>query len=58
MEKEEAFNHYAGLLESLSKLKGIAGASPFVEGQALIQKDEWGTGVLVRGIDPRWQQDT
>ena len=56
IEKEEAFNHYAGLLESLSKLKGIAGASPFVEGQALIQKDEWGTGVLVRGIDSRTEK--
>lgn len=52
IEKDGALSNYAPLSASLLKLKGVAGASPFVEGQALIQKGEWGTGVLVRGIDP------
>src|SRR3989338_6856129 len=58
IEKEEAFNNYPLILESLSKIKGVTGASPFVEGQALIQKGEWGTGVLVRGIDSKTEKSS
>lgn len=56
IEKEEAFRSYGPLTASLLKLKGVAGAAPFIEGQALIQKGEWGTGVLVRGIDPKTEK--
>ncbi len=30
-----------------------AGAAAYVEGQALLQAGEWGTGILVRGVDTR-----
>lgn len=52
IEKEGAFARYQDLAQSLSKLKGATGAAPFVEGQALIQKEALGSGVLVRGIEP------
>ncbi len=56
IEKEGAFTNYAQLIEKLKKNALVMGASPYVEGQALIQKGEWGTGVLVRGIDTQTEK--
>ena len=51
IEKDGAFNNAPGLLDKLRQNDLVAGASPYVEGQALIQKGESATGVLVRGVD-------
>jgi len=51
IEKEGGLADYESLAGKLSLNPLIAGAAPFVEGQALVQKDEWGAGVLVRGVD-------
>ncbi len=51
IEKEGFFDNYQAVLADLGKIYPIKGASPFVEAQALVQKDEWATGVLVRGLD-------
>ena len=56
IEKEAPFENYGEVMRTLVKYREVAGASPFVEGQALVQKGEWGTGVLVHGIDPRGEK--
>ena len=53
VEKDEAFTDAEAVMGRLAQLTTVSGVSPFVEGQALLQVGEWGTGVLVRGIDPR-----
>ncbi len=56
IEKEPPFDNYLEVMKDLAKHRDVAGVSPFVEGQALVQKGEWGTGVLVHGIDPRGEK--
>ncbi len=56
IEKEAPFDNYLEVMKDLAKHRDVAGVSPFVEGQALVQKGEWGTGVLVHGIDPRGEK--
>ncbi len=51
IEKEGAFNDHESLIGQLRGSPLIVGAAAFVEGQALVQKGDWSTGVLVRGID-------
>ena len=51
IEKDGLFDQYELLIEKLKNAPLVAGASAFVEGQALIQKGDWTTGVLVRGVD-------
>ena len=53
VEKDGEFREAAAVTQSLEKTGVIAGVSSYVEGQALFQVGEWGTGVLVRGIDTR-----
>ncbi|HTL71178.1 MAG TPA: ABC transporter permease, partial [Candidatus Eisenbacteria bacterium] len=53
VEKEGVFREYPVLMEKLSKARMVRGAAPYIEGQALIQNEEWGSGVLVRGLDPQ-----
>ncbi len=51
IEKEGVFNDHDALIRQCRRLPLVAGAAAFVEGQALVQKGDWATGVLVRGID-------
>lgn len=51
IEKEGVFNDHESLIDQLRGSPLIVGAAAFVEGQALVQKGDWTTGVLVRGID-------
>ena len=51
IEKVEPFNDATPVIEKVRQMPFVAGASAFVEGQALVQIGEWGTGVLVRGVD-------
>src|SRR3989338_8129884 len=51
IEKAGVFNDHDALIRECRRLPLVAGASAFVEGQALVQKGDWATGVLVRGID-------
>ena len=51
MEKEGVFSDWTQIQAMLARMPLVKGASAFVEGQALIQKEEWASGVLVRGID-------
>ena len=52
VEKEGAFSDVDAVRQKLSSIHGVRGSSPYVEGQALMQSGDWGSGVLVRGIDP------
>ncbi len=48
-------------LEALTKLKTfpyVLGASPYIDGQALVKKEKSIFGVQVRGIDPKLQAET
>jgi len=56
VEREGLFDNASGVSQSLKKNPQVSGVSPFVEGQALMQKEDWGSGVLVRGIDPRGEK--
>ena len=51
VEKDGEFRESAAVMQMLEKTGLIAGVSSYVEGQALFQVGEWGTGVMVRGID-------
>lgn len=52
IEKASPFLDSDSVITKLEQVKGVKGASAFIEGQALCQVEEWGTGVLIRGIDP------
>ncbi len=52
VEKEAPFEDAQAVRERLARLPGVKASAPYVEGQALFQSGDWGTGVLVRGIDP------
>ena len=56
IEKEEPFTDPAGVINRLAAIHGVRGAAPYIEGQALLQSGDWGSGVLVRGIDPRMER--
>ena len=51
VEKEGLFDNYDLLVTKLEKAYHLKGVAPFIEGQALVQKEEWASGVLVRGVD-------
>ena len=51
VDKEGPFPADAEVLSAVKNTQGVKGVSPYVEGQALFQVGEWGTGVLVRGVD-------
>lgn len=52
VEKDGVFDDAAAASARLRVLPGVKGIAPYVEGQALLQAGEWGSGVLVRGIEP------
>lgn len=52
VEKDGVFDDALAVSTRLRAVKGVKGVAPYVEGQALLQAGEWGSGVLVRGIDP------
>lgn len=52
VEKDEAFTDWRELSNKIGRSEVVSGVAPYIEGQALLQVDEWGTGVLVRGVDP------
>ncbi len=56
--KDGGFSDYPQVIQNLEKESSVLSAAPFVEGQALVQHGEWGTGVLVRGIDPLAEKKT
>ncbi len=45
------------LIQRIRAIKGITGASEYIEGQVLLRSGEWGSGVLVRGINPRTEKN-
>lgn len=51
IEKESVFNDHGALIRQCRLSPLVSGAAAFVEGQALVQKGDRATGVLVRGID-------
>ena len=51
IEKEGLFTDSTAVMERLETVRGAQGTAPFIEGQALLQSGDWGSGVLVRGID-------
>ena len=56
VEKEGIFSEYADVMKRLASSRGVRGVSPYIEGQALLQSGDWGSGVLVRGIDTRTER--
>jgi lipoprotein-releasing system permease protein len=57
VEKEGVFDDYASAMTTTRGFRSVKGVSPYVEGQALFQVGEWGTGVLVRGVDVRLEKN-
>ena len=53
IERDGDFSQYAPLEQRLEKSGLASGVSSYVEGQALLQSGEWGTGILLRGVDTR-----
>lgn len=51
VEKEGLFDNDEAWMNKLEKTYRLKGVAPYVEGQALVQKNEWVAGVLVRGLD-------
>lgn len=51
IEKEKGIDEPAVVMDKLDRNPLVTGSAPFVEGQALLQKGESASGVLVRGID-------
>ena len=56
VEKEGVFNDFAAAEKVIHSSKAVSGVSPYVEGQALFQVGEWGSGVLVRGVDVKTER--
>ena len=52
VEKDGEFRESAAIARKLESTGLVAGAASYVEGQALFQVGEWGTGVMLRGVDP------
>src|SRR5262245_12511630 len=57
VEKDGAFNDAAAVSKRVKQVPGVTAVSPYIEGQALLQSGEWGSGVLVRGIDPSAEKE-
>ena len=51
VENEGVFDDFQAAEKSIRASRAVNGVSPYVEGQALFQAGEWGSGVLVRGVD-------
>ncbi len=51
IEKEGIFDDFSAAEKIVLSSPSVSGVSPYVEGQALFQVGEWGSGVLVRGIE-------
>ncbi len=56
IEKEGVFDDFLQVEKTARVSDAVSGVSPYVEGQALFQVGEWGTGVLVRGVDVRTEK--
>jgi len=52
IEKQGGIDNPQELLTVLDNTKGVTGASPYINGQALFRAGEAVTGVMLRGIDP------
>lgn len=52
IEKAGGIDNAQELLAALDRADKVAGASPFINGDALLKTNEVATGVLLRGIDP------
>ncbi|MCQ9208681.1 MAG: lipoprotein-releasing ABC transporter permease subunit [Omnitrophica bacterium] len=52
IEKEGGIDNQEELLARLTDTKGLIGASPFINGQALLKINKKITGVMLRGIEP------
>jgi len=52
IEKQGRIDNQEQLLAKLDNTKGVIGASPFINGQALFKVGEEVTGVILRGIEP------
>jgi len=51
MEYSGAMRNPAKVIDTVSKVKGVAGATPFVYGQAMLKSGPNVSGVVIRGID-------
>jgi len=47
-----SLENYNDLIKEVEKQKGVLGAAPTVEGQALVKSQNRQSGTLIRGIDP------
>ena len=53
IEKNGEFREAAAVAGKLLSSGAVKGAAAYIEGQALLQTGDWGTGVIVRGVDTR-----
>jgi len=57
IEKEGGITDYNGLVTEINKIPHVKASSPFINGQALIRRDEQVLGLILRGIDPVREKD-
>ena len=53
VEKETGVDNYNEVTEKIRALKGVAAASPYVQGNIFIEYDDQAAAMVVRGIDAR-----
>ena len=56
VEKEGIFDDQVAATKTIRSSRAVSGVSPYVEGQALFQVGEWGSGVIVRGVDAKTEK--
>jgi len=52
IERDGGIGDYNTLVDSVNKMPHVVASSPFINGQALIRKNDEALGVILRGIDP------
>lgn len=56
LEKDGGFRDWRSAQQALSGSGHVRASAPFIEGQALLEKEGFSTGVLIRGIDPEQEE--
>ncbi|MDO8603227.1 MAG: lipoprotein-releasing ABC transporter permease subunit [Candidatus Omnitrophota bacterium] len=57
IEKEGGITDYNAVISEINKIPHVKASSPFINGQALIRRDEQVLGLILRGIDPAREKD-
>ena len=56
VEKETGITDFPGVQQRLTTVTGVAGASPFIQGNVFLESDGHAVSQVIRGIDPKTEQ--